>query len=235
MKILAIETATETCSAALLCNGQTAARYEHQPQKQAHLVLPMIDELMAEAELKPAQLDAIAFGTGPGSFTGLRIAAAVTQAIAVVTDLPVVPVSTLAALAQGVFRQYQTPAVLASIDARMQEVYWGAYRLDENGLMQLQGKEHVLPPAEVPVPDNGCWTGAGSGWRAHAGVLKQCVRNLEAIEKDCWPQARDVLTLAVPLYRRGKTVPADKAEPVYLRDKVAKSISERMAERSLPE
>ena len=101
MKILAIETATETCSVALLCNGQVTSRYEQQPQKQAQLVLPMVDELMSAAGLKPAQLDAIAFGAGPGSFTGLRIAAAVTQGIAISADLPVVPVSTLAALAPG--------------------------------------------------------------------------------------------------------------------------------------
>jgi tRNA threonylcarbamoyladenosine biosynthesis protein TsaB len=229
MKILAIETATETCSVALLYNGQVTSRYEHQPQKQAQLVLPMIDELMSAAGLKPAQLDAIAFGAGPGSFTGLRIAAAVTQGIAISANLPVVPVSTLAALAQGAYRQYQSSAVLAAIDARMQEVYWGAYRLDKNGLMQLQEQEHVLPPAEVPVPDGADWVGAGSGWRAHADILKTRVQSLRDIKADCWPQAIDVLTLAIPLLQQNKTVSADQAEPVYLRDKVARSIAERQA------
>ncbi|MBN1378206.1 MAG: tRNA (adenosine(37)-N6)-threonylcarbamoyltransferase complex dimerization subunit type 1 TsaB [Gammaproteobacteria bacterium] len=231
MKILAIETATETCSVALLCNDQITTRYEHQPQKQAHLVLPMVDELMAEAELKPKQLDAVAFGAGPGSFTGLRIAAAVTQAIAVSADLPVVPVSTLATLAQGVYRQYGSQAVLASIDARMKEIYWGAYKLAENGLMQLEGQELVVSPDEVPVPDGDEWIGAGSGWRAQASILEKRIKNLQSIKDDCWPQAQDVLTLAVPLYQQGKTVAAESAEPIYLRNKVAKSIAEREAEQ----
>jgi tRNA threonylcarbamoyladenosine biosynthesis protein TsaB len=232
MKILAIETATETCSVALLCNDEVTARYEHRPQKQAHLVLPMVDELMANAGLKPSQLDAVAFGVGPGSFTGLRIAAAVTQAIAVTADLPVVPVSTLAALAQGVFRQHQFQAVLASIDARMKEVYWGVYKLDNNSLMQLQDKEYVLPPDHVPLPPAGNWIGAGSGWRAHSKELESRVNQpLAEILEDSWPQAQDVLTLAIPLYQQGKTVTAERAEPVYLRNKVAKSIAERQAEK----
>ena len=231
MKILAIETATEACSVALLCNDQVDARFEHKPQKQARLVLPMVDELMAAAGLRPSQLDAVAFGAGPGSFTGLRIAAAVTQAIAITADLPVIPVSTLAVLAQGTFREYGSTAVLASIDARMREVYWGVYTLDNDNLMQLQGLEQVLPPEEVPVPDSGHWVGAGSGWRAHDALLRRRVEHLQDVKSDCWPQAQDVLTLALPLYRQGKTIPAGQAEPVYLRNKVALSIAERRAGR----
>ncbi len=232
MNILAIETATEACSVALLCNGQVESRYQHQPQKQAHLVLPMVDELMAEAELIPAQLDAIAFGAGPGSFTGLRIAAAVTQAIAVAADLPVVSVSTLAALAQGIYREFDYAAVLTAIDARMQEVYWAEYKLDESSIMQLMGREYVIAPDQVPVPEQDNWAAAGSGWRAYAEPLKNRINQPIVVTKNnYWPQAQDILKLAVPRYQQGKTVAAELAEPVYLRNKVAKSIAERKAEQ----
>src|SRR5688572_16016384 len=144
-KILAIETATEACSVALLHGGKTLQRFEHRPQAQADLVLPMIEAVLSEAGLKTQDLDAIAYGRGPGSFTGLRIAAAVTQGIAVATGLPVIPVSTLAVIAQGVYRVHGREKVIAAIDARMQEIYWGYYRL-QNGLMTAVGDEQVSPP-----------------------------------------------------------------------------------------
>ena len=233
MKILAIETATEACSVALLNDEQIVEHYEHKPQKQAHLVLPMVDKLMADAGLKPSQLDAIAFGAGPGSFTGLRIAAAVTQAIAIASDLPVIAISTLAALAQGAFRRHQFQAVLAAIDARMQEVYWAEYKLGQQHLMRVSREEHVVAPAAVPLPERAEWAGVGSGWSVYAESLKNRINQpIANIEDGCWPQAQDILTLAVPLYKAGKTIAADQAEPTYLRNKVAKSIAERKAERS---
>lgn len=230
MKILAIETATEACSVALLYDGEVRERFEHQPQRQADLVLPMVDELMGEAGLRPAGLDAVAFGRGPGSFTGLRIAAAVTQGIAVAADLPVVPVSTLAVLAQGAYREHGAPAVLAVLDARMSEVYWGAYRLDGNGLMQLEGSECVVPPDEVPLPEEAEWLGAGSGWGAYPGELQSRLGDrVTGAEPGLWPRAADMLVPAGALFRAGETVPAGRAEPVYVRDKVARSIAERRA------
>lgn len=232
--ILAIETATEACSAALLAGNDILHKFEHQPQQQARLILPMVDALLAEAGLAPEKLDAVAFGCGPGSFTGLRIAAAVTQGIAVAGDLPVLPVSTLAAIAQGTHRRHGETRVLAAIDARMQEVYWGAYRLNGEGLMELQEQEHVLPPTQVLVPAVAeDWCGAGSGWRAYSEILRSHLVgqgcSVERMYQDAWPEAVDVLTLALPLYRNGKGLDAAKAIPTYLRDKVAKSTAERAA------
>ncbi|HEX7027418.1 MAG TPA: tRNA (adenosine(37)-N6)-threonylcarbamoyltransferase complex dimerization subunit type 1 TsaB [Gammaproteobacteria bacterium] len=231
--ILAIETATEACSAALLVGEDMLHQFEHQPQQQARLILPMVDALLAEAGLALGKLDAIAFGCGPGSFTGLRVAAAVTQGIAVAGDVPVLPVSTLAAIAQGAFRRHGETRVLTAIDARMQEVYWGVYALNEAGLMALQAQEHVLPPAEVPGPSeqSGDWCGAGSGWLAYAealrGRLEEQGCEVARIHGNAWPEARDVLTLAVPLYSAGKGIEAAQVIPTYLRDKVAKSTAER--------
>lgn len=233
--ILAIETATEACSVALLAGNDILHKFEHQPRQQARLVLPMADELLAEAGLTPGNLDAIAFGCGPGSFTGLRVAAAVTQGIAVVGDLPVLPVSTLAAIAQGAQRRHSEARVLAAIDARMQEVYWGVYRLNGEGLMELQGQEHVLPPAQVLAPAEKAdgWCGAGSGWLAYAEALQSRLSGqgcaVRRVYENVWPEAVDVLTLAVPLYATGRGLPAAQAIPTYLRDKVAKSRAERAA------
>lgn len=234
VNILAIETATEACSAALLVGDDVLHKFEHQPQQQARLILPMVDALLAEAGLAPAGLDAVAFGCGPGSFTGLRIAAAVTQGIAVAGELPVLPVSTLAAIAQGIYRRHGEARVLAAIDARMQEVYWGIYRLNDEALMTLQEQEHVLPPSQVPAPsDKEGWCGAGSGWLAHVDVLRSRMAGqgcpVKRVYEDVWPDAVDVLSLALPLYKAGKGLEAAQAIPTYLRDKVAKSTAERAA------
>ncbi|HEX5055569.1 MAG TPA: tRNA (adenosine(37)-N6)-threonylcarbamoyltransferase complex dimerization subunit type 1 TsaB [Gammaproteobacteria bacterium] len=221
-KILAIETATEACSVALLHEGKILQRFEHRPQGQADLVLPMIDSLLTEARLKTSGLDAIAYGRGPGSFTGLRIAAAVTQGIAVATGLPVIPVSTLATVAQGVYREHGHTSVIAAIDARMQEIYWGCYRL-KDGMMAPVGDEQVSPPREIaaPVADE-IWAGACSGWRAYPEVLgSRLEKNIGAVYPEFWPQAMHLLELAQPLWEGRNVIEADTALPVYLRNNVA--------------
>ena len=222
MKLLAIDTATEACSAALHVNGEVHFQYEIAPQKHADLILPMVEKLLADASITLNQLDAIAFGRGPGSFTGVRIATSVTQGLAYGADVPVVPVSTLAAMAQGVFVEKNETKVLTAIDARISEVYWGAYRLDENNLMQLQGEECVVAPDNVPVPQGGDWVGAGTGWESYQEQLQTrlgtCVKQFDG---QCFPHARDIISLALPQLESGHTVPAEQAIPVYLRDKVA--------------
>ena len=221
MKLLAIETATEGCSAALSIDGEMRERFEIAPRGHTELILPMIDELMAEAGITISQVDAMAFGRGPGAFTGVRIAVGVTQGIAFGADLPVVPVSTLAALAQGA----NEDRVLAALDARMDEVYWGAYQRNAAGLMELLGEECVSPPAEVPLPQDGNWRGAGSGWAAYENVLAERCANQLDTTADAWdstalPHARDVALLGLAGFDAGQAVSAEQALPVYLRDKV---------------
>lgn len=223
MKLLALDTTTEACSAALLLDDGLTERYEIAPQGHAGLILPMVESLLAEAGLAMTGLDALAFGRGPGSFTGVRIGAGVVQGLAFGADLPVVPVSSLAALAQGALREWQAEAVLAAIDARMNEVYWGAYRLHgEQGLL-LQGAECVCPPESVPRPEGEGWYGVGSGWSSYGEPLKaHCGSVLERIEGARFPRAQDVARLAEAAYNRGEAVAAEQALPVYLRDNVAK-------------
>ena len=221
MKLLAIETATEACSAALYQDGEVTERYQIAPRGHTDLILPMVDGLLAEAGLKPAQLDAITFGRGPGAFTGVRIATGVVQGIAFALELPVVPVSTLAALAQGGRREFGWTSVAVAIDARMGEVYWGLFEESGDGNMQVVGGELVSPPQQVPLLHGHQWHGIGSGWHSYATELaeRQGVAMVDAIG-DYFPHAQDVATLAAAAYQRGETVSAEQALPHYLRDQV---------------
>jgi tRNA threonylcarbamoyladenosine biosynthesis protein TsaB len=224
MKILAIDTATEACSAALYFDGEINQQYRVAPREHSHIILPMIDQLLAEAGIRVSNLDALAFGRGPGSFMGVRIAAGVTQGIAFACDLPVVPVSTLAAIAQTAHAETGATRVLSAIDARMNEVYWGAYRLFEHGCMHLVGEERVIAPDRVAKPGEGGWTGAGSGWSAYGEILKAAVGPdvLSGQMNECFPSAESIVKLAVAEYQAGRHVPVSQAVPVYLRDNVAK-------------
>lgn len=217
MKLLAIETATDACSAALSIDGELRERFEIAPRAHTERILPMIDELMAEADITISQVDAMAFGCGPGAFTGVRIAVGVTQGIAFAADLPVVPVSTLAALAQGT----EGNRVLAALDARMNEVYWGAYQRNTAGLMERVGEECVSPPDAVLCPLGNDWRGAGAGWTAYEGMLlARCAGQLTSWDGTGFPHARDVALLGIVGYEAGQGVNAEQALPVYLRDKV---------------
>ena len=161
MKLLAVETSTEACSAALYIDGVINERFELAPKEHTKLILPMIDSLLSDAGLKPQQLDALAFSCGPGSFTGVRIATGVIQGIAFGADLPVVPVSTLAAIAQDFFDTHRKAhaefaacnVAFTAMDARMGEIFWGVYHRNEQGFAELIGKEAVTPANEVEFPD----------------------------------------------------------------------------------
>ena len=224
MKILAIDTATEACSAALYLDGDISQQYRLAPREHSHIILPMIEQLLTEAAIDGRQLDAVAFGRGPGSFMGVRIAAGVTQGIAFAWGLPVVPVSTLAAIAQTAHAESGATDVLTAIDARMNEVYWAAYRLAENGCMQLLGDESVCAPEQVSAPSGQGWTGAGTGWAAYADILQTALGEAEpgAQLDDCLPSASAIATLAATEFAAGRHVSASQAVPVYLRDNVAK-------------
>jgi tRNA threonylcarbamoyladenosine biosynthesis protein TsaB len=228
MKLLAIETSTIACSVALAVDGRVSERYELAPQRHAELVLPMAESLLAEAGLELAALDAIAFARGPGAFTGLRIAAAVTQGLAFGAGLPVIPVSTLAVLAQGAVDDCGADRVLAAMDARMNEVYWGAFVSGEGGLVRELGEECVCPPDQVPAVEGDGWFAAGDGWATHGAVLEARL-GVRLIGRDeaRYPRARDLARLALAIHRREGGLPAAQALPVYLRDQVAKKPAPR--------
>jgi len=218
VKILALESATESCSVALLDGAQVHVRSQLAPREHAALLLPMVQEMLAESGLTLSALDVIAFGRGPGSFTGVRIAASVTQGLAFAADLPVLPISTLAALAQGALRELGTQQVAAAIDARMGEVYWGLYRT-QGGVMVLEGEEGVYAPELAPAPSAAGYVGYGSGWATYGAVLaERC--GITAYKGERFPQAEDLLPLAVAAWQSGLAVDAAQAQPVYLRDKV---------------
>lgn len=221
MKLLAVETSTEACSTALLTDGHVIHRFEIAPRRHTELILGMVDNLLHESDLSLSNMDALAFGCGPGSFTGLRIAAGVIQGLAFGADLPVVPISSLAALAQGTYRERGEHNVLAVIDARMSEVYWGTYQYVD-GIMQGVDDDRISRPDQVNPANGSVWFGVGSGWDVYAREL-QALSNVElsGYATNCFPHARDVLTLSDFAYRQGKAVPAEEAMPVYLRDKVA--------------
>ncbi|CAN5340485.1 tRNA (adenosine(37)-N6)-threonylcarbamoyltransferase complex dimerization subunit type 1 TsaB [soil metagenome] len=220
MKLLAIDTATDACSAAILAGDELIDRHVLAPRAHARLILPMIAELLAETDLRLGDLDAIGFGRGPGSFTGVRIAAGVTQGLALGADLPVVPISDLAVLAQGAMRCRGWPAVLAALDARMGEVYWGAFRRGDDGAAQAAGDETVIAPRVATAPA-GDWRGAGPGWAAHGAALSSALGFAPEFDADWLPHAVDVARLAEREVRRGAALAPERALPVYLRDSVA--------------
>lgn len=220
-RLLAIDTTEDACSAALLVDGAASARFEVAARRHSELILPMMDELLADAGLRLADLDALAFARGPGAFTGVRIAAAVAQGAALGAGLPVVPVSSLQALAQGAYRAHGVGSALAALDARMGEVYWGVYRVDAGGVMRAVVDERVCTPRDVPRLDGDEWIGVGSGWVAHAESLGRCCIVQAPPYTDAFVHAQDVATLAAVLYGEGAAVAAEDALPVYLRDEVA--------------
>lgn len=221
-RILAIETATPACSAALSIDGAVLERYALAPRQHAALMLPMIESLLLEAGLSVNQLDAVAFGRGPGSFTGVRIAAGMVQGIAYAADLPVVPVSTLAALALGGMHEAGCTHVIAAMDARKSEVYLGCYIDTGNDVLVLQGDERVCAPDAAPLPVEGEWLGVGGGWEAYGeAMLLRAGERVVRLMPDLEPRAADVARLGLQAYESGVRVTPAEAVPAYLRNDVA--------------
>ena len=222
MKLLALDTSTEACSAALLLDHTLHERFEIAPGAHSRLILPMIEDLCTQAGVRLHDLDALVFGRGPGSFTGVRIAASVVQGLAYGADLPVIPVSSLAALAQGAWQLHHWPRVLAALDARMGEVYWGAFECGADGVMRAVQDECVIAPDQVIAPQQGEWQGAGPGWAAYTTVLQaRCGERVAHFDGQVFPRAAYLLPIAAVEFQRGAVVNAEHALPVYLRDQVA--------------
>lgn len=225
MKLLVLDTSTEFCSAALWLDGEVRARRVLAGQQHSSLLLPMVDELLRESALSLRQLDGIAYGAGPGSFTGLRIACAVTQGLAFGAGLPVVGISTLESIAE----QTGADKVLTVLDARMAEVYWAAYQREPTGWRCVIEPALALPES-VRVPDGDGWVGAGNGFVALGDVLRPRLANrLAHIDDTLMPDAAAMAPLAAAAFERGEGMDAALAAPIYLRDKVALTVDERRA------
>jgi len=230
MNLLAIETATEACSVALVHGETVIARSELAPRRHAERVLPMADELLAEAGLGKHALDGIAVGRGPGAFTGVRLAVSLAQGMALALDLPVVTISSLAALALEA--PEDDAAILAVIDARMGEIYAASYRRDGHGGLIALDEERVCTAESLLLPQADAWNVVGTGWATYADALSRRLGiTPRATDGACYPQARHVATLAVNEFKAGKACVPELALPMYLRDKVALTLAEQRKDR----
>ncbi|MCF7221966.1 tRNA (adenosine(37)-N6)-threonylcarbamoyltransferase complex dimerization subunit type 1 TsaB [Marilutibacter chinensis] len=237
MKLLALETATEACSVALWLDGEVVERFQIAPRRHAELTLPWAGQLLAEAGIARTQLDAIALGRGPGAFTGVRLAIALAQGMALALDRPLLPVSTLAALAMRSAGRH----VLAAIDARMGEVYVAAYERHDGGasapLPFRYGEERVLSPDGFVLPagapaDVTDWHGVGTGFAAVDGALRRVLDGrLATVAERELPHAADVVRLGAAAFERGEALAPERVEPAYLRDNVALTLAEQRALR----
>ncbi|SNC58728.1 tRNA (adenosine(37)-N6)-threonylcarbamoyltransferase complex dimerization subunit type 1 TsaB [Sodalis endosymbiont of Henestaris halophilus] len=223
-RILALDTATEACSAALMFEDNLLLeRFAVAPREHAKLILPMVDSLLKEAGITLDSLDALAFSRGPGSFTGVRIGIGIAQGLALGVNLPVIGVSTLKVLAQGAWRKTGACQVLTAIDARMGEVYWAAYRRQAAGVWFGETCDVVVTPEDLSALSanlTGCWATAGTGWQAYPTLLYHDGLHLVA-GKTLLPSAKDMLPLALHQYHHGGAQSVVMAEPTYLRNKIA--------------
>jgi len=226
MNLLAIDTSTDFCSVAASRGEALFSRHERAGQRQAETILGMVDEVLAEAGIELAQIRGIAYGEGPGSFTGLRIAAGVTQGLALARGIGVIGVGSLLALSEEAGRD-GAGRVIACLDAHMGEVYHAAYRRADAGWEEVSAPGLYRPEA-VPVAPGGDWTGCGDGFAAYRERLAARLgERVSAVRPDAVPSARAVLKLAMPRFAAGEAKDAATAVPVYLRDKVALKTSER--------
>jgi tRNA threonylcarbamoyladenosine biosynthesis protein TsaB len=225
--ILAIETSAETCSVALDVGGEVVERFEHAPMKHAELILPSISGVLAEAGLAVPDLDAIAFGRGPGSFTSLRIGIGVVQGLAWGADRPVVPVSSLAVVAQVAAGRLDVPPtgeavsgsdIVVAMDARMSEVFHAVFRMGQDRLVTPVAPERVGPPEDVMLGDGSI--AAGNGFDRYEDLAIRA-RGARVCMADAWPRASAVLKLASAWLVYNEPLPAAMAQPVYLRNDVA--------------
>ncbi|SQJ18954.1 UGMP family protein [Serratia rubidaea] len=221
-RILAIDTATEACSVALWNQGETHALFELCPREHTQRILPMVQQVLAESGVTLAQLDALAFGRGPGSFTGVRIGIGIAQGLALGADLPMLGVSTLQTMAQGAWRMTGAQRVLAAIDARMGEVYWGQFERQSDGQWLESEGEAVLSPEQALARAQGLqgdWAQVGTGWQTYPQLVAGAPITLHD-GQILLPRAEDMLPLALHAWQQGQACPVEQAEPTYLRNEV---------------
>ena len=221
-RILAIDTATEACSVAIWNQGEIHALFELCPREHTQRILPLVQQILAESGLTLAQLDALAFGRGPGSFTGVRIGIGIAQGLALGADLPMLGISTLQTMAQGAWRMTGAQRVLSAIDARMGEVYWGQFERQQDGRWSESEGEAVLSPPQALARAQGLqgnWAYVGTGWQTYPDLVAGAAINL-ADGQMLLPQAEDMLPLALQAWQQGLAVSVENAEPTYLRNEV---------------
>ncbi|MDO6512685.1 tRNA (adenosine(37)-N6)-threonylcarbamoyltransferase complex dimerization subunit type 1 TsaB [Neptuniibacter sp. 2_MG-2023] len=218
-KILALDTSTDACSVALSLNGEITEDFRIIPRQHTQQLLPMIEVMLAEAGISVSALDAIAFGRGPGSFAGIRIATGVAQGLAYGADLPVLPISTLESLAVSAAKREGAEKIVTALDARMDEIYVASYRI-ENGLPITELKEQVSAPDALSLECDQ-YLAVGSGWRYLDGMSEQIKNSLKVSTETYYPSARDMLVLALDAWAQDKGMSPEQALPVYLRDEVA--------------
>ena len=223
MNILALDTSSEYCSVALLADGALDAAEVHAGQRHSELILGMVDDLLARHDLSVMKLDGIAFGAGPGSFTGLRIACGVVQGLALAAGIPVVGVETLRAMAERV----PADRVVCCIDARMREIYHAAYERRDGAWHAVQPPS-VVPPDEAPLPPGGAWFGAGNGFSVYREALDlRYAGRIDRHDADLHPRAQEIARLALSDFEQGLGVDAALALPLYVRDRVALKMHEQ--------
>lgn len=223
MNLLALDTSTEFLSLALQVRDEVFSYHAHVGNATSQHILPQISALLTQADIQLNQLDGIAFGAGPGSFTGVRIAAGVTQGLAMSANLPVVSVCTLLALAHDAGHE----KVITCLDARMREIYHAAYEKQDGQWVEVVAP-NVCAAAHAPTVVGNGWVGVGNGWLSDADALKAVyVEQVERVQENLIPTARAILSLATPKFVAKETVPATEAIPLYVRNRVAMTIAER--------
>lgn len=218
-KILALDASTEMCSVALYHQGEITYKEQISPREHAQTILPLINQLLIDSGITLKALDAIALGAGPGSFTGVRIGVSVAQGLAFGANLPLLPVSTLKALAQGAYRRTGIAHVLSAIDARMGEIYWGQYQRLATGEWQAKMPECVISPEVLMQHQLDCihWVTAGTGWQTYPELFKHCTLSSSG---HLYPLAQDIIPIACVDFARKLTKTAAEIEPIYLRNEV---------------
>jgi|TARA_Y100000310_G_scaffold300337_1_gene335945 tRNA threonylcarbamoyladenosine biosynthesis protein TsaB len=219
LHVLALDTSTEACTVALQCGSDIDEMFRIIPRAHNQQILPMLQAIIARAELQLQDLDLFVVGRGPGSFTGLRIATGVVQGLAFGLDKPVVQVSTLACLAQGQYRTGGQRQIMVALHARQEEIYWGCFEVAD-GTACAVGKEDVLHCRDLKLPKQGDWFGVGNGWRHRDLIEKAIGVEVEGVELDAYPVGRDLLVLGIRDHLQGRSVAAEAVRPVYLREKV---------------
>jgi len=220
VKLLGLETSGRVGSVAVTVDGRTDSREIANAREQTERLLAVVDELLGRAGLEVAQLDGIAFGRGPGSFTGLRVAAAVAQGLAAPRGVPLLPVSSLLCLAQRAWRSERVEHAIACVDAHMGEIYWGEFQVRE-GVLRALGPERLGAPSELVVPSGSAWAAVGSGFAAQREALASVLAKAQRVLPELEPAAEDLFPSAGEALAAGRATSPRDALPVYLREHTA--------------